>query len=333
MPALKVFEAGKGERDLRRDVTSRAAAILFVHVLDRNVAPVLRGLDEIARARQLTGFVARHVFLSADRSEAEARLAAVNRSLRLHSPLMLSIDGAEGPGAFALEKDCSLALVLVKGGRVVRSEGFVDPGRQDVDRLRAWIAEIDGPLPKTLDEWERRLAPQMTQAAPQLRRELIAARLEAQRLRARLRKLQGELRRAQRQLERGGAGRAGMRGRNSGRNAGRPRAESAMRAAPRTGAPDSRPARRGTPPRDPQLQNLLRAFVRKTNDASECEKIYEAILWRAAQGEALAKQAKAMLELVTSAGYGAHRARELARAYVLGKRPSSRTRKQGAKKR
>lgn len=319
MPSLEIFESGKGERDLRAEIGNKPAALLFVQILDRNAAPLIRGIDTIHRERALTGFIGRSILIEADRSSAERRLTAVNGSLRMRAPMVLSIDGAEGPGSYALDKSCSLTLVLVKDGKVQRSTGFVDPGRQDIDLLRTWIAELDGPLPTTVAEWDRRLGDSLPKDGVVLRQRLIAAMLEREALRKQIEKLQNDLRRAQNQNRRG------MNRQNRPQAARRPDMRAGERARMGRDATEA-PARQreGAPPTDADLLRMFRSFLRKTNDAAECDALYGQILLHSATGAGLEKQTKEMFRLMLSLDYGAPRARVLAESYVAGKRPPSR---------
>ncbi|HMQ23550.1 MAG TPA: hypothetical protein PKE00_13720, partial [Planctomycetota bacterium] len=175
LESLKVFELGRGDVDLRADIGQRSAILCFVQVLDRNVAPILRGLDDIDRERALGDLVVRCILISGDRSEGERRLAAVNGSLRMRSPLVLSTDGAEGPGAYALDKDCRATLVFVRDAKVVRSTGLLDPGRQDIAWIRDEVQKLDGPLPKNEEEWLAKLETKMPSDVGTLRRDLEKA--------------------------------------------------------------------------------------------------------------------------------------------------------------
>lgn len=318
-----VFESGRtpGERDLREEIADRPALLLFVQVLDRNVAPILRGVDDIDRERALTGFVARSILLYEDRGEGERRIAAVNGSLRMRSPLVLSTDGIEGPGAYALDKDCRATLVFVRGGRVVRSVGLLDPGRQDVAWIRDEVAKIDGTLPSTLDGWVARLEPGLARNRDVLVRELVAARIDAMKLEERVRALEQELRVASRDTMRARNRGANMQDANPDARRMRPAQDSREERAP---SPRPETERRGAAPKDPELLSTLRAFINKSNDDAACDAAYERIVARAVVSDALLSEVNEMFRLVTSLGYGTERAQHLARSFLDRKRPDAR---------
>src|SRR5690606_9575720 len=82
----------------------------------------------------------------------ERHAAGASESLRLTRPMFVSTDGAEGPGAWALNRRCSLTLVLTDAGKIVESVAFTDAGAQDLPRLRELVERVTGPLPRTPGE-------------------------------------------------------------------------------------------------------------------------------------------------------------------------------------
>jgi hypothetical protein len=135
------------EFDVAEAIGAAPGAILFVHEISRNTAPVIGGLDALALEAGLLGFRAFTVALAGDRTAAETQLRNSSAALRLVNPMLLSLAGAEGPGNYALNRKCTLTLVLVKDGKVHRSVPFTDTGRQDLPRIRELIQEVTGPIP------------------------------------------------------------------------------------------------------------------------------------------------------------------------------------------
>ena len=341
LESLKVFELGRGDVDLRADIGQRSAILCFVQVLDRNVAPILRGLDDIDRERALGDLVVRCILISGDRSEGERRLAAVNGSLRMRSPLVLSTDGAEGPGAYALDKDCRATLVFVRDAKVVRSTGLLDPGRQDIAWIRDEVQKLDGPLPKNEEEWLAKLETKMPSDVGTLRRELVKAWVAGRRLEERVAQLEADLRRAHNQAARAPRGERmagermppermqgermqGERTPGERTQGERTPGERTQGVTPAEGEARAALKREGAPPKDEQLKTELRAFIAKTNDAATTDRVYERIVERAAMSADLQGEAREMFRLVLSLGYGSERARHLAQSYVDGKRPEKR---------
>ena len=133
-------------------------ALLFVHELTRNTAPMIRALDRFGTEYGLLGFRAFTVMLADDRTTAEKQIERSSTSLGMRNPLVVSVDGSDGPGGYGLNRKCTLTLLLANAGRVTRVVGFTDTGPQDVAPLEAWIGELTGPLPKDPAEWRILLA-------------------------------------------------------------------------------------------------------------------------------------------------------------------------------
>lgn len=281
-----------------------AAALLFVHDLSRNTAPLIRAFAALEGELGSRGYGGWCVLLSDDRTAAETRLQAVNGSLRLARPIVLSLDGLEGPGSYALNRRCTLTLVTAKDGVVVRSVGFTDTGAHDAPKLRAWIEELLPPLP-TPEEHRAAIAAALPTELEALKQLAVEQALELERLRAELAAL-----RAQRDAS--GTAPAPMRRERAMREGAREDVRAGDRGG--AGATPAPPAVEapGRAPTDPELSRLLRAVIRK--DASE--EVVRArmgeIASRAKESEALRAEAVAMFVRVLH--FGEHYGTELARA-------------------
>jgi hypothetical protein len=117
--------------------------IVFVHGIERSIVPLLTAIDQYAHEKKdLVGAVI--VFLSGDRVESEKRLPLVARSLRLRSPMALSVDGAEGPGNYGLNKQCLMTVVIAKDGKTAANFALVQPGIVDAPAIIAAMAQACG---------------------------------------------------------------------------------------------------------------------------------------------------------------------------------------------
>ncbi len=135
------------EFDVAKAIGDAPGAVLFVHEVSRNTAPVIGGMDTLGLEFGLLGFRGFTVCLAADRTAAETQLKNSSDAMRLANPLLLSLDGVEGPGNYALNRKCTLTLVIVKDRKVHKSVAFTDTGRQDLPRIREWFQEVTGPAP------------------------------------------------------------------------------------------------------------------------------------------------------------------------------------------
>ncbi len=182
------------EFDVAKAIGDAPGAVLFVHEVSRNTAPVIGGFDLLGLEFGLLGFRGFTVTLAADRTAAETQLKNSSDAMHLANPMVLSLDGAEGPGNYALNRKCTLTLVVVKDGKVQRSVAFTDTGRQDLPRIREWIQEVAVPLPR--DEAALRAAAiaHLPEDAAALKEQLVSLTLTLVKLRRQQQEQQGRAR-------------------------------------------------------------------------------------------------------------------------------------------
>jgi hypothetical protein len=244
-------EKGK-ERDPIAEGKAAPMAIVFVHGLERSLVPLLRVIDQYGAERK-DRIRSEVVFLGADRLAGEERARAAVRSLGLRSRAGFSVDGAEGPGNYGLNKDCLMTVLAAKDDRVEASFALVQPGISDAPAIIRALAEACGdaspPTPEELlakqgDGRRRGEMPRMRDEKPV---DLAALDLSTEAgLREAVRALIGEVTRL--------------------------RAEVAELHRSRPGA-EARPARKaagedfpGAVPADPRLNELLRRAIRPDQD-------------------------------------------------------------------
>ncbi len=300
-------------------------AFLFVHVLNRNTAPVIRGVDNLGHELGLFGFKSFVVTLSDDRTAAEESLRRVNGSLKLHNPMVLSLDGLDGPGNYALNRRCTLSLITMNQGKVVGSIGFTDTGLYDLERIRKLAYETLGEVPTRRRELLKLATASLPRDVEALRElaakqavELYQVRRQASEDHANSRRY-GNTRMQRGQMNAQGRARRMERGQAAAerqRPAARSAADTSTEAAAK--APKAAPKRRGGPPSDARLESLLRSFIRKTNDSERTKAVFADITSRAAETDDLTKQAIAMFQLMLSFPdrYGTEQAQNLARKFL-----------------
>lgn len=148
-------DAGK-EVDYVARYQGAPSVLVFVHGLERSMAPLLTTIDQYAFEKG-DRLKAVFVFLTADRVGLEQRLPLVGRSLQMRSPLAISLDGAEGPGNYGLNKKCLLTIVGAKENRVVANFALVQPGIADAPKVLAALAQLAGdPQPPGAEELRAR---------------------------------------------------------------------------------------------------------------------------------------------------------------------------------
>lgn len=164
---VKVYDglgahAGK-EFDAAAEIGPNPGALLFVHIMTRNTYHVIRGLDQLAGRNALMGFKSYTIYLTADRTSGETQARLRNGlatgghkfsvtgkfgALKLENPIMLNLDGKDGPGNYALNRRAVLTLVMLRDGKVHSSHAFTDTGEQDLPLLERLVGEVVGPMPE-----------------------------------------------------------------------------------------------------------------------------------------------------------------------------------------
>jgi hypothetical protein len=302
------------EFDTAKSLGQGPGALLFIHELSRNIIPVLRGLDDLTSEYSVLGFHSHTLLLNDDRTSAENRLKAINRSLKLAHPIILSLDGLEGPGDYALNRRAALTIVLAKGGQVTRSVALTDTGQHNLPELREWIEAVAGKIPSDPVELRKIIAVNLPKSPDAVRELAVNQGVQLQKLRARLARAES----------------GQMNSRMQQRKPQRMKRDAPN--ATRRPAGDRNPAkpaakREGAPPDDDDLQSNLRTFIRKTNSDERNDEVYAGITARAAESPELTRQAREMFRLVLSLKdrYGTPHAHELAEGF-LAKHPTKRSR-------
>jgi hypothetical protein len=136
-------QSAGGERSPITDNAGAPTALVFVHGVERSLVPLLRSIDTYG-ASNSARLRTEMVFLHADRLSGEQRIKAASGSLRLKSPVGLSLDGAEGPGNYGLNKDCLMTVVAARDNVVVTNFALVQPGIADAPRIIAALATLCG---------------------------------------------------------------------------------------------------------------------------------------------------------------------------------------------
>ncbi|MFY9344730.1 MAG: hypothetical protein WAT39_19720, partial [Planctomycetota bacterium] len=281
LPACPVYApsgpfAGS-EFDAAARIGKGPGVLLFVHELTRNTGPMVGGLDRLAVQFAWTGLQTHTIRIAADRTEAEAAVKRSSDAMLLQRPILVSTDGVEGPGGYALNRKATLTLVLCKDGAVVRSLAFTDTGRADLPKLRALVEEVTGPVPADAAALRAAMAARLPRDPEQLRALAIELGLL----------LHGvDAAQATRQ-ERQGARDARM----------QPAGEQ------RPGAAPAKP-REGKAPDDEELRALLRRAIQKGADAAELDAVFAAVDARAGTDTGLRAQVADMWRLMLSLGYG-----------------------------
>jgi len=234
-PPFKVLDvsgpnAGK-EVDYITEWKGAPTVICFIHTLTRPGAQLMRRLDDHGSRNQDT-LKTLFVSLSADLQATERQLPHAVKALSLKCPAAISLDGAEGPGAYGLNKEVLITVIAASGNKVVGNWAIVSPNETD--------------FPKMLPVLEKLAAPALE--TPE------ALRAEVLRLRSEI----ATLRREVDELKRGSSARRGERGEMEAQRGEKKREE-------------RKTAEEGKAPSDAKLVELFRRVIRLESTPEEID--------------------------------------------------------------
>jgi len=156
LPALKVLGVYDADAGQELDFVSQAhdgpILLIFVHQVTRPSVGLTRVLAKYAASRKEDGLTAGIVWLTDDRGEAEAYLLRARQSLGFEVPVGISLDGAEGPGTYGLNRDVALTILAANEGRVTASYALVQPDLTDaMPVIKQVVALLGGEMPRLED--------------------------------------------------------------------------------------------------------------------------------------------------------------------------------------
>jgi len=157
LPAFKVRgalgdNAGK-ELDFVTTAAGKPLVLIFVHDVNRQSVSMVRVLSGYSVSRAKEGVHTGVVWLSDDATEAENTLKRIGHALTAKAPTGISLDGREGPGAYGLNRNVMLTILVGKEGKVTSNFALVQPSLQaDLPKiLRAIVDVAGGEVPKLAD--------------------------------------------------------------------------------------------------------------------------------------------------------------------------------------
>ena len=159
--------AGK-ELDLVAQAKGKPLFLIFVHERTRPSLGVTRLLMSYAATRGKDGLTSGVVFLSDDATDTETWVKRATAALPAGVPLCISTDGAEGPGAYGLNRKVALTVLVAKDDKVTANFALIQPSIQaDAPKiLKSLVAVVGGDVP-TLAELG--VAPERPTDVPNLR--------------------------------------------------------------------------------------------------------------------------------------------------------------------
>lgn len=144
------------ERDPITENAGSPTALVFISAIERSLVPLLRVVDQYG-AERTNLLKTELVFLFGDRVAGEERSKAVANSVKLRTRVGLSLDGAEGPGNYGLNKECMMTILAAKDNKVAANFALVQPGIADAPKVIAALAKVCGDTnPPTVDQLSER---------------------------------------------------------------------------------------------------------------------------------------------------------------------------------
>ena len=145
--------AGK-EFDLVAEAKGKPLFLVFVHERTRPSLGVARILMTYAGTRAKDGLNSGLVFLSDDATETETWVKRASAALPAGVPVGISTDGAEGPGAYGLNRKVALTVLVAKDDKVTGNFALVQPSvRADIPKiLKPLVDALGGGKVPTLAE-------------------------------------------------------------------------------------------------------------------------------------------------------------------------------------
>jgi hypothetical protein len=166
-----VVRAMAGERagddiDLVKDAGGKPLVLFFVHEVTRPSVGLARLVLNYAASRKADGLHAGLVLLSADATATEDWAKRAAGALPAGVPIGIYKDGAEGPGAYGLNRKVAVTVLVAKQNQVTANFALIQPSNAaDAPRIAKAIAEALGDAtPPTLEDLERTSPPPRAKA-------------------------------------------------------------------------------------------------------------------------------------------------------------------------
>ncbi len=153
LPAFSVREVFGDDAGKEIDFVARAdgkpLVLVFVHDVNRLSISFTRILTQYTVSRSADSLQTGVVWLRDDVTEAENELNRIRHALAPGAPIGISVNGAEGPGSYGLNRNVTLTVLVAHENKVTANFALVQPSLQaDLPRVLATIVElVGGPLP------------------------------------------------------------------------------------------------------------------------------------------------------------------------------------------
>ena len=131
------------EIDFDAIAKDKASLVFFVHKRSRPAFGLFNSMIKFASKRE--GIESGLVFLTDDASETTNWMTRIRKVFSEGATYGVSPDGLDGPGAFGLNRDMTLTVVVAKEGKVTANFALVQPSLQvDGPKIAKAIVDVTG---------------------------------------------------------------------------------------------------------------------------------------------------------------------------------------------
>lgn len=149
LPSFKAKEvfgdlAGK-EFDFIKQAEKNSVALIFVHARTRPAFGLTNTMMKFAATRSKAGLESGVIFLTEDPTATQAWMRLVEKHFPKGVVYGISTDGIEGPGAYGLNRNVTLTVLIGREGKVTANFALVQPSIQaDGPKILKAIVDVSG---------------------------------------------------------------------------------------------------------------------------------------------------------------------------------------------
>lgn len=145
---VPTYRADRNPVDFVEESDGKPTLLVFVHGANRPAARLTRVLMNYAEMKTDDGLYAATIWLDDDLSEAGQYLKQAISWWGVGPPVGISVDGAEGPGSYGLNRNVNVTVLVAIENRVTANFALVQPGETDAPGILADVLMlIDGDVP------------------------------------------------------------------------------------------------------------------------------------------------------------------------------------------
>ncbi len=139
--------------DLVKQAEGGPIALIFIHEFTRPTVGMTRTVMQYAGKLAEKGLTGGVVYLNDDPTAAESQIGRARQAMPNNVMVGISNDGQEGPGAYGLNRNVAMTILIAKDNKVVANFALVQPSIQaDGMKVATEIAKLMEVEPPTAEE-------------------------------------------------------------------------------------------------------------------------------------------------------------------------------------